>query len=77
MKLCYPPGDYNDFLEDLEEDPELRKNINLYKRQKPQWMAEAEEVIAPKVGLEELLDDLVLESADTDEHGNMLTDSVS
>lgn len=68
-------GDYNDFLEDLEEDPELRKNINLYKReQKPQWMAEAEEVLAPKVGLEELLDDLVLDVADTDENGNMLTD---
>jgi len=68
-------GDYNDFLEDLEEDPELRKNVNLYKRQqKPQWMAEAEEVIAPKVGLEELLDDLVLDVPDTDENGNMLTE---
>ena len=73
--ICSSPGDYNDFLEDLEEDPELRKNINLYKReQKPQWMAEAEEVLAPKVGLEELLDDLVLDVADTDENGNMLTD---
>jgi len=66
-------GDYNDFLEDLEEDPELRKNVNLYKRQKPQWMAEAEEVLAPKVGLEELLDDLVLDNADTDGDGNMLS----
>ena len=23
--------EYNDFLEDLEEDPELRKNVNVYK----------------------------------------------
>lgn len=73
---CYPvlPGDYNDFLEDLEEDPELRKNVNLYKRTKPGWMAEAEEVLAPKVGLEELLEDLVLDPGDTDQQGNMLTE---
>ena len=24
-------NDYNDFLEDLEEDPELRTNINIYR----------------------------------------------
>eukprot|EP00116_Pleurobrachia_bachei_P001461 sb/3461723/ len=51
-------GDYNDFLEDLEEDPDLRKNVNMYKKE--EWMAEAEEVLAPRVGLEELLDELDL-----------------
>ena len=24
-------NDYNDFLEDLEEDPELRTNVNIYR----------------------------------------------
>lgn len=65
-------NDYNDFLEDLEDDPELRKNVNLYKKE--QWMAEAEEVLAPRVGLEELLDELDLDAADTDEQGNMLAE---
>lgn len=58
-------GDFNDFLEDLEEDPELRRNVNLYK--KPAWQAEAEEVLAPRVGLEELLDSLVLDTAERED----------
>ena len=41
---------------------------------KKRWMAEAEEVLAPRVGLEELLDELDLGApADVDEQGNMLT----
>ena len=37
-------------------------------------MAEAEEVLAPKIGLEELLDELDLDAPDTDEQGNMLAE---
>lgn len=62
-------GDYNDFLEDLEEDPELRKNINMYKQgTNTNRDVEAEEECAPRVGIEELLDELNLDApADIDD----------
>lgn len=60
--------DYYDFMEDLEEDPMLRANVNIYKDSKKvesemavdeDDFADGEEV--PQVTLQEMLDDLVLE----------------
>ena len=33
IKLLIVDRDYNDFLEDLEEDPSYRQNVNIYKGQ--------------------------------------------
>lgn len=53
-------GDYVDFLEDLEEDPAYRQNINIYKDAN-KVSVEAEETDdedAPRISLQEMLDDL-------------------
>lgn len=55
--------DYTDFLEDLEEDQQLRSNVNIYrdtdKLQNTDTESEAGEV--PRIGLEDMLDDLQIE----------------
>ncbi|XP_069939784.1 60S ribosomal export protein NMD3 [Cherax quadricarinatus] len=52
--------DYTDFLEDLEEDPQYRTNVNIYrdvtKMASDDCESEAGEI--PQVSLEEMLDDL-------------------
>lgn len=60
--------DYYDFMEDLEEDPMLRANVNIYKdsRKVESEMAVDEDDFAdgeevPQVTLQEMLDDLVIE----------------
>eukprot|EP01100_Stratorugosa_tubuloviscum_P005270 TRINITY_DN2372_c1_g1_i1.p1 TRINITY_DN2372_c1_g1~~TRINITY_DN2372_c1_g1_i1.p1 ORF type:complete len:557 (-),score=259.99 TRINITY_DN2372_c1_g1_i1:390-2018(-) len=58
--------DYEAFLRDIEEDPEIRTNINLYKtldarqilKQKQDKMDDEEEDAIPEPTLEELLEDL-------------------
>lgn len=67
-------SDYNQFLEDLEEDPQLRQNVNIFKdqaRQQQQQMAvDVDDMVdpsVPRITLEEMLDDLVLK--DDDEMG--------
>ena len=58
--------EYNDFLEDLEEDPELRKNVNVYKDASKiagQMAVDDQDSIAdsqdiPQITLAEMLDDL-------------------
>jgi nonsense-mediated mRNA decay protein 3 len=53
--------DYLDFLEDLEEDPKARENINIYKDQRKTIAVEPEESDndnAPQISLQEMLDDL-------------------
>lgn len=67
--------DYTDFLEDLEEDPQYRTNINIYrddaKMAKQDTESEAGEI--PQVGLEEMLDDLhILEGPTEDEGAEMI-----
>ena len=54
--------DYNDFLQDLEEDPDLRQNINVYKdAQKMKVQVEDSDTEdCPQITLEEMLDDLVI-----------------
>ena len=61
--------DYNDFLQDLEEDPDLRQNINVYKdanKMKVQ-VEDSDTEDCPQITLEEMLDDLVI----APESGNM------
>lgn len=64
LYLCH--RDYTDFLEDLEEDPQYRTNVNIYCDQtKVVTIAGAadEEEDLPQVGLEEMLDDLIIDGA--------------
>jgi nonsense-mediated mRNA decay protein 3 len=62
-------NEYNDFLEDLEEDPELRKNVNVYKDASKisgqmavdqDSISDSEDI--PQITLAEMLDDLVIGS---------------
>ncbi|XP_063707071.1 60S ribosomal export protein NMD3 [Culicoides brevitarsis] len=56
-------ADYNEFLEDLEEDPTLRQNVNIFKDSKKQIPVDTNDMDdqnAPRVTLEEMLDDLVI-----------------
>jgi len=65
--------EYNDFLEDLEEDPELRKNVNVYKDASKlscsmavddqDTASDSEEI--PQITLAEMLDDLDIGSSVT------------
>lgn len=65
--------DYAQFLDDLEEDPQLRLNVNIFKdaarQQQPQMPVDVDDMDdpgVPRITLEEMLDDLVL---DDDEMG--------
>jgi nonsense-mediated mRNA decay protein 3 len=51
--------EYYDFLEDLEEDSELRQNVNIY-RDRMKQVTEANEGDVPVIAVEEMLDELVL-----------------
>uniref|UniRef100_U5EXW8 60S ribosomal export protein NMD3 n=1 Tax=Corethrella appendiculata TaxID=1370023 RepID=U5EXW8_9DIPT len=60
-------NDYNEFLEDLEEDPEMRQQVNIFKdpsRQIPVDTIDMLDPSVPKITLEEMLDDLVLDDDD-------------
>lgn len=62
-------SDYNQFLEDLEEDPQLRQNVNIYKDEKklatmPVDVNDMLDPTVPRITLEEMLDDLVLDDVD-------------
>lgn len=51
----------DDFMNDLEEDKDLRQNINIYKNDEEsdiESMAEDDE--APRISLEEMMEDLVI-----------------
>lgn len=57
-------SDYNQFLEDLEEDPQLRQNINIFRdasKQIPVDTNDMDDPSVPKITLEEMLDDLNIE----------------
>lgn len=59
---CY--SEYNDFLEDLEEDPHMRQNVNIYKDKSKQIAVDTNDMMdpsLPQITLEEMLDDLVIE----------------
>ena len=64
-------NEYNDFLEDLEEDPELRKNVNVYKDaakisgEMPVDQESISDGDIPQITLAEMLDDLDIGSNET------------
>lgn len=65
LYITFPYSDYNQFLEDLEEDPQLRQNVNIYKdeRKLGAMPVDADDMLdptVPRITLEEMLDDLVL-----------------
>ncbi|KAL1404746.1 hypothetical protein pipiens_018733 [Culex pipiens pipiens] len=71
--------DCNEFLEDLEEDPEMRQNVDIFKdaaRQQsmPVDVNDMADPSVPRITLEELLDDLLLTVA---QYGQALRDTVS
>lgn len=62
--------DYNEFLDDLEEDPELRQNVNIFKDSSKVMPVDTNDMIdpsVPRITLEEMLDDLVIEDDDMGE----------
>ena len=59
--------EYDDFLEDLEEDPELRQNVNVYKDNRKMIAVDDSSSVddgVPQITLAEMLDDLDLGSVD-------------
>jgi hypothetical protein len=64
----FSSNDYREFIEDLEEDPEMRQKINIFKDAKKQNMAvdvnDMADPSMPQVTLEEMLDDLVLDDVE-------------
>lgn len=67
-------SDYAQFLDDLEEDPQLRLNVNIFKdaarQQQPQMAVDVDDMDdpgVPRITLEEMLDDLVLDDDDMGE----------
>ncbi|KAL1437149.1 hypothetical protein MTO96_049135 [Rhipicephalus appendiculatus] len=63
--------DYTDFLEDLEEDAAYRQNVNIYKdNDKIAVDTDDEDGDAPRITLQEMLDDLQLEDDPMGDGGN-------
>ncbi|XP_065052415.1 60S ribosomal export protein NMD3-like [Rhopilema esculentum] len=57
--------DYDEFLDDIEEDKDFRQNINIYKNFAGNSApSESDADDAPRIGLEEMLDELTLEDQD-------------
>ncbi|KAI4492444.1 hypothetical protein M0804_002235 [Polistes exclamans] len=56
-------NEYMDFLDELEEDPEMRQNINIFKDSKKRIPIDTDEIdpSIPQITLEEMLDDLVID----------------
>lgn len=55
--------DYDEFLQDLEEDPQLRQNVNIFKDSSKVIPVDTNDMLdpsVPRITLEEMLDDLVL-----------------
>lgn len=51
----------DDFMDDLEEDKDLRQNINIYKNPDVEFESAAEdEDGAPRISLEEMMEDLYI-----------------
>lgn len=59
-------NDYNEFLDELEEDPELRQNVNIFRDSRKQIPITTNEIdpTLPQITLEEMIDDLVIEDAE-------------
>lgn len=62
--------DYHEFLDDLEEDPDLRQNVNIFKdntKQIPVDSGEDTDENVPRITLAEMLDDLVIDDVEMSE----------
>lgn len=61
-------SDYNEFLEDLEEDPDMRQNVNIFKDSRKQALPvdtnDMADDMLPQITLEEMLDDLVIDDVE-------------
>lgn len=58
--------DFNDFCEDLEEDPAFRQNVNIYKDSE-RIPVEGESGDAPQISLQEMFDDMTLQDEPMDD----------
>ena len=70
FKLDFFFSAYNEFLEDLEEDPEMRQNINIFRDSKKQIPVDDNDILdpsIPQVTLEEMLDDLFIDDVEMQE----------
>lgn len=65
--------DYVDFLEDLEEDPQYRANVNIYRDSEKMATSDTASEVGdmPQVGVEEMLEDLHIADDPTPEGGTM------
>lgn len=57
-------------MEDLEEDPSLRQNVNIFKDSRKRLAVDSQDQIdntIPHITLEEMLDDLVIDDVEMDE----------
>lgn len=56
-------SEYNEFLDELEEDPEMRQNINIFRDVQKHIPVDTSEIdpSIPQITLEEMMDDLVIE----------------
>ncbi|XP_076749606.1 60S ribosomal export protein NMD3 [Xylocopa sonorina] len=60
-------NDYYEFLEDIEEDPEMRQNINIFRDHKKSVPVDTNDLTdpnCPQITLEEMLDDLVIDDVE-------------
>ncbi|XP_068939618.1 60S ribosomal export protein NMD3 [Petaurus breviceps papuanus] len=65
---------YQDFLEDLEEDEAIRKNVNIYKASTVPAESDTDDEGAPRISLAEMLEDLhISEDATGGEGASMMT----
>ncbi|XP_062459477.1 60S ribosomal export protein NMD3 [Pezoporus occidentalis] len=66
---------YQDFLEDLEEDEAIRKNVNIYRNADVPVESDTDEDGPPRISLAEMLEDLhISEDATGGEGANMMTE---
>lgn len=67
VQFSFRNDDYNEFLDDLEGDPQLRQNINIFKDASKTMPVDTNDMMdpsIPRITLEEMLDDLVLDDVD-------------
>lgn len=66
---------YQDFLEDLEEDETIRKNVNIYRNADIPVESDTDDDGAPRISLAEMLEDLhISQDATGGEGAEMLTE---
>lgn len=56
-------SEYNEFLDELEEDPQMRQSINIFRDTRKHIPVDTNEIdpSIPQITLEEMMDDLIIE----------------